>query len=114
VKALLPMDFHFSFVERYIDGVELSKGLVQGLRFVVNNGRPSFRIGVRWHERADILVEITSSAARRLNSLRSTDPAYPALREQLLNSGEMQVTGDPSQMGYWLDAVHDLIVDRTS
>jgi hypothetical protein len=112
-KAGLPPDLHVSFVERYTDGIELSEGLVQGVRFDIENGRPSFRVGARSHEHADITVEITRSAARKLNALRSADPAYPAARDEFLRSGEMRVVGDPSRMGAWLESVHDPIVDRT-
>lgn len=113
-NAALPSDLQVSFVERYTDGVELSKGFVQGLRFEITNGAPSFRVGAGWHEQADVTVEITSAGARKLNVLRSADPAYLKARDELLRSGEMRVVGDPSRMGAWLDTVHDPIVDRTS
>jgi hypothetical protein len=114
LNAALSSHHQVSFVERYTDGVELSKDLVQGLRFEINEGTPSFRVGARRHEHADVTVEITSSAARKLNALHSADPAYLTARDELLRSGEMRVVGDPSRMGAWLDTVHDPIVDRTS
>jgi hypothetical protein len=70
-QAGLSSNLSVSFVERYIDGDELSNGLVQGLRFDIIDGRSSFRVGVRPDERADITVEITAAAARELNRLYS-------------------------------------------
>lgn len=102
-----------SLVERYTDGLELSEGLVQGLRFDIVAGMPSFRVGVRKDERADVTVEVTTAAAHELNLLRSTNPAYQTTLGNFVASGEMRVDGDPSQMGDWLNAVHDPIVDRT-
>jgi hypothetical protein len=112
-RADLPSDLTVSLVERYTDGVVLSDGLIQGIRFELAEGRPSFRIGVRPNERADVVVEITAAAARRLNMLRSDDPAYAAARDRYLETGEMRVEGDPSRLGDWLEAVHDPIVART-
>jgi hypothetical protein len=113
-RSGLSPDINLSLVERYTDGVELSKGLVQGLRFDILGGRPSFRVGARYGERADLTIEITAAAARELNNLYSADPNYHAARDKFLSTGEMQVDGDPSQMGGWLNAVHDPIVDRTT
>lgn len=109
----LSPELNLSLVERYTDGVELSEGLVQGLRFDILGGKPSFRIGARRHERADVMIEITAAAARKLNTLRSADPNYTAALEGFLSTGEMRVEGDPSRMGGWLNAVHDPIVNRT-
>ncbi len=109
----LPPDLDVSLVERYTDGAELRDGLVQGIRFDVRGGKPSYRIGSGPHERGDVTIEITAAAARELNSLRSTDPNYRAARDRVLSTGEMRVDGDPSRLGGWLDAVHDVIVDRT-
>ncbi|NML87579.1 hypothetical protein HHL26_00650 [Sphingobium sp. TB-6] len=111
--AGLPPDLTISVVERYIDGVALADGLVQGLRFDIVSGKPTFRAGVGLDEQADILIEITSSAAHRLNTLYSADPAYHEAIGTYLGSGEMRVQGDPSQLGDWLGTVHDPIVDRT-
>jgi hypothetical protein len=109
----LSPDLHLSLVERYSDGTELSEGLVQGIRFDIRGGVPSFRIGVGREERGDVTIEITAAAARELNRLRSDDPSYPTTREGFLVTGEMRVAGDPSRLGAWLAAVHDPIVART-
>ncbi len=109
----LSPELNLSLVERYTDGVELSEGLVQGLRFDILGGKPSFRVGARRDDRADVMIEITAAAARKLNTLRSADPNYTAALEGFLSTGEMRVEGDPSRMGGWLNAVHDPIVNRT-
>uniref|UniRef100_B0T5L2 SCP2 domain-containing protein n=1 Tax=Caulobacter sp. (strain K31) TaxID=366602 RepID=B0T5L2_CAUSK len=113
-RSGLSPDLNVSLVERYTDGIELSDGLVQGIRFDILGGKPSFRVGARRDERADVTVEITAAAARALNALLSADPNYPAARDNFLSTGEMRVDGDPSRLGGWLDAVHDPIVARTS
>lgn len=112
-QAGLPPSLTVSFVERYTDGAALADGLVQGLRFDITGGQPSFRVGVRPDETADIVVEITAAAARQLNALYSHDPAYAAAQAELLRTGDMRVVGDPAQLGPWLAAVHDPIVART-
>jgi hypothetical protein len=104
---------NLSFVERYTDGAEISEGRVQGIRFDIHSGKPTFRVGVQRHEQADIIVEITAAAARTLNGLRSADPAYPTAHERYLATGEMRVEGNPASLGAWLENVHDPIVDRT-
>lgn len=111
--AELARSLNVSFVERYTDGVEVQDGRVQGIRFDVVAGVGSYRIGAEREETADIVVEITAEAARRLNSLRAGDPAYPAVRQRYLETGEMRVTGDPARLGAWLEDVHDPIVERT-
>lgn len=113
-RSGLPADLNIALVERYTDGIELSDGLVQGIRFEIANGQASFRVGVRRDERADITVEVTAAAARELNALHSADPAYAVARDTFLSTGEMRVDGDLSQLGDWLEAVHDPIVDRTA
>ena len=45
-RSGLSPDLNVSLVERYTDGVELSAGLIQGIRFDIRDGRPSFRAGV--------------------------------------------------------------------
>jgi len=112
-QAELSPELNLSLVERYNDGVELSDGFVQGLRFDIVRGKPSFRIGARRDERAEITVEVTAAAARELNTLHSADPKFQAARDRFLKTGEMQVDGDLSSMGKWLEEVHDPIVDRT-
>lgn len=114
LQAGLPTDLNVSLVERYTDGVDLSAGLVQGLRLDIIGGKPSFRVGAQPDERADVMVEVTAAAARKLNSLQSADPNYHTARDNFLRTGEMRVDGDPTRLGGWLDAVHDPIVDRTS
>jgi hypothetical protein len=111
--AGLTLDFNLTLVERYTDGVELAGGHVQGIRFDIINGQPSFRIGVRRDERGDVTIEITASAARALNVLRSGDPDYQTALQDFQSSGEMKIGGDPSRFGRWLETVHDLIVERT-
>jgi len=113
-RSGLSPELNLSIVERYTDGVDLSEGLVQGLRFDIISGKPSFRVGARRDEWADVTIEITAAAARELNILRSADPNYPAALDKFLSTGEMRVDGDPPQMGSWINAVHDPIVDRTS
>ncbi|MFT3719663.1 hypothetical protein [Pseudorhodoferax sp.] len=112
-QAGLAPELTLSFVERYTDGAELSDGLVQGIRFDIVQGKPSFRIGARRDERADITVEVTAAAARQLNVLRSADAKFPATRGRMLSTGELKVDGDLSRMGKWMEDVHDPIVDRT-
>lgn len=106
-------NLNLSLVERYVDGVELADDLVQGIRFDIAGGKPSYRIGALRNERGDVTVEATAAAARELNRLRSVDPAYQLLREKYLRTGEIRVAGDPSRLGRWLEAVHDPIVERT-
>lgn len=112
-KAGLPPELNVSLVERYTDGAEIGEGLVQGIRFDIVDGRPSFRIGAGRDERADVIIEVTAAVAHELNVLRSDDPAYPAARDLAIAEGNMRVDGDPSRLGGWLEAVHDPIVDRT-
>ncbi|MBS1165091.1 MAG: hypothetical protein H6R00_1116 [Proteobacteria bacterium] len=112
-RADLPADLTVSLVERYTDGVVLSEGLVQGIRFDIVGGKSSYRVGARLDEQADIMIEMTAAVARELNALRSTDPRYRALLDRFLSSGEMRMHGDISRLGDWLATVHDPIVDRT-
>ncbi|MBB6122782.1 hypothetical protein [Sphingobium subterraneum] len=105
---------NFSLVERYTDGTVMSNGLVQGIRIEIIDGRPSFRVGAQENESADVTVEVTAAAARKLNALHNSSPDYEAVRTAFLNTGEMRVTGDVAKIGSWLDAAHDPIVDRTT
>ena len=111
LQAKLSPSMNISLVERYTDGVEFINGRYQGIRIEVQNGKPSFQVGVRTDEQADITVELTSAAARQLNMEYISESQ--AIRKALLKSGEMRVKGDPSMMGSWMDATHDQIVDRT-
>ncbi|MBB3644521.1 hypothetical protein FHX14_000680 [Rhizobium sp. BK619] len=113
LRAELAPDLNLTLIERYTDGIELADCLIQGLRFDIIDGRPSFRSGARRDEQGDIIIQITAAAARELNLLHNADPQYPKSIERVLTTGEMQVDGDPSLMGSWLKAVHDPIVDRT-
>jgi len=110
----LSPDLNVSLIERYTDGVELSEGVVQGLRFDIVGGRPSFKVGAQHGEQADITIDITAAAARALNNLYSADPNYSAALETFQSIDEMRVDGDLAQMGGWLRTVHDAIVDRTA
>ena len=112
-QAALPADLTVSFLETYVDGEVGPDGLRQGIRFDIVRGQPSWRVGARPGERADIQVEITTGAARRLNRLRAADPAFAAEQDRVLGSGEMKVEGDLARLGGWLASVHDDIVDRT-
>lgn len=113
-QAGLAPYFNLSLIERYMDGVELAGGHVQGIRFDIINGQPSFMIGVRREEQGDVTIEITAAAARTLNLLRSSDPNCQITLQDLQSSGEMKVSGDLSRLGRWLEAVHDPIVERTN
>jgi len=106
-------DTNVSLVERYTDGATLSEGLVQGLRFDIVDGIPSFRAGARPDEWGDITIEITTAAAKSLNLLLSADPAYGAATDHFMQSGAMRVHGDLSKLGEWLKHAHDPIVART-
>jgi hypothetical protein len=112
-QAGLAPDCNISLLERYIDAVELSPGLVQGLRFDIIDGKPAFRLGAGADERGDITVEVTKAASYALNTLRSDDPHFHAAFTTLQASGQLKIGGDLSQLGSWFSAVHDQIVDRT-
>ncbi len=109
----LSPDFNMSVVEPFTDGAQLPGGLVQGFRFDIIGGKPSFKIGVRPDERGDITIFITAAASHKLNTLHATDPEYQTTLGNFLSTGEMRVDGDPSQLGDWLHPVHDAVVDRT-
>lgn len=112
-RARLAPDCNVSLVERYIDGVALSDGLVQGLRFDIDGGTPSFRVGAGPDETADIVVEVTAAASRELNSLYADDPRYAAAADRLRREGALRIHGDLARLGDWFPAVHDPIVDHT-
>lgn len=109
----LPPHMNLSMIERYTDGVELSAGLVQGIRFDIVDGQPSYQVGVQADQHADITMEITAAAAKQLNKLYSADPAYGAALNAHLSTGAMRLSGDTSTIGGWLASVHDPIVART-
>lgn len=113
-EAGLAPDLTISLVERYSDGEVLPGGLVQGLRFDVVEGHPSFRIGAHPGERADIEIAVSKAGARALNLLHARDPHYHETVRRLLDSGALRITGDIARLGPWLAAVHDAIVDRTA
>lgn len=113
LQARLPTHVNVSLLERYIEGVALSDGLAQGLRFEIVQGKPSFRVGASANETADILIEVTAAASRELNSLYADDPRYAAAAYRLRREGEMRVHGDLTRLGAWFQAVHDQIVENT-
>jgi hypothetical protein len=106
IEANLPPDSNACLVERYIGGIELSPGLLQGLRFSIQGGQPSFRVGVAPDELADITVEVTSAASYELNTLYSTDPRFGQAFERLKRTGELRVQGDLADLGEWFGSVH--------
>jgi len=111
--AKLPSGLDLGLVERYTDGAALAPGLVQGIRFDIKDGKPSYRIGALPDERADITVEVTAAASRELNSLYSADPRYQAALDRLQGTGALRVEGDLARLGDWFAGVHDPIVDNT-
>lgn len=113
-QAGLPADCNIRLVERYIDGIELSPGLVQGLRFEIADGKPAFQLGAGRDERGDITVLVTKAASYTLNTLRSDDPHFHAAFTNLQATGALKIDGDLSRLGSWFSVVHDRIVDRTS
>lgn len=113
-KAKLPPDFNVSLVERYTDGVEIRPGFLQGLRFEINGGRPTFRAGATHDERGDITVEVTVADSHALNTLRSEDPQFFETFSRLQSSAEFKIDGDLSTLGSWFNVVHDRIVERTA
>lgn len=92
----------------------LPKGLVQGLRLDIVDGLPSFRVEAGPEERADIIIDITATAARRQNRLRSADPALWVAIDRHLGTGEMTISGDPPLLSEGLAAAHDPIVGRAA
>lgn len=113
-QAGLPPDHNACLVERYTDGIELSPGLVQGLRFEIVGGKPSFRPGAPRDGRGDITVDVTKAASYTLNTLPAGDPRFQAALADFQANGELKVDGKLSQLGNWFSAVHDRIVEQTS
>lgn len=114
LRSGLSPQVDLSLIERYSDGQPLSDGLIQGLRIDIRRGVPSFRVGVRREERADVMIEVSAAAARRLNALRSADPAYSAAIDRDLRQGALRIEGDLSPFAAWFGEIHDQIVDRTA
>lgn len=112
-QAALAPDVHVSLVERYTDGCELAPGLMQGLRFDIAGGVPSFRIGAGRDERGDVTILVTAAASRALNTLPGADPRFAALVADMQARGELVVDGDLAGLGAWFGAVHERIVERT-
>lgn len=112
-RANLPADYNLSLVERFTDGKALPDGLLEGFRFDIVNGKPSFRIGVGPDERGDITILLTWGASRGVAGLYAADPEHQALFERYLSTGEMQIDGDFAALGSWIPPVHDAVVDRT-
>jgi len=111
-RAGLATDLNW-LVERYSDGVVMPNGRVQGIRFDIVNGAPSFTIGVGKDESGDVTIEVAADAALELNLLYTVDPAYVASLDRATRQGQIRVQGDLSVMADWLTAIHDTIVDRT-
>jgi hypothetical protein len=57
-----------SLVERHYDGVTLSDGLLQGIRFDIRDGQMSFRVGVRPEERGNVTIEVARDSCPRTES----------------------------------------------
>jgi hypothetical protein len=112
-QAKLTPDVNISLVEHYIDGAKLDKGLIQGLRFEIIGGRPSFRPGARDGEQGDITIKVSLAASHTLNTLYGDDPRFLAAFASLLADGEFELVGDLARLGPWFSNVHDKIVDRT-
>jgi hypothetical protein len=102
-----------SMIERYLDGAELENGLRQGLRIMVEDGALACRMGVGPDETADVVIEVTGRAARRLNLLFSADPAYRQTLAEAVGRAELMVSGDLGPLAPILDMAHDGIVRRT-
>jgi hypothetical protein len=113
-RAALSPALNVSLVERYTNGIELSDGRVQGLRFDIIGGKPSFRVGACHDEVADITVEISAEASRALNSLYGTDPNFGLAFARFQSTGELRIDGDFARLGAWFNSVHDPIVERTA
>lgn len=113
LRAGLAPDENWSLVERYTDGTTLPNGRVQGIRFDIVNGLPSYRIGVHTDEHADVVIEVSAAVARELNLLYTDDPAYGAALDRAKQTGQISMEGDLSRIPDWFTAIHDPLVDRT-
>lgn len=110
----LSPDLHLSVIERYIDGSELQEGLRQGLRIDVIDGALTYRTGVHSDEIADVVIEVTAKAARKLNLLLSVDPDYEAALAAAVSLGDFRMCGDLGPLGPVFQQAHDPIVERTA
>ena len=113
LRAGLAPDENWSLVERYTDGATLPSGRLQGIRFDIVNGIPSYRIGVEADEHADIVIEVSAAVARDLNLIYTDDPAYGAALDRARQTGQITIQGEPSLIPDWFAAIHDPLVDRT-
>ena len=84
---------------------------IQGFRFDIVGGKPSYRVGVRPDERGDITVEVTSAVARELNLMPAK--ASAVARRRYVEAGEIRQEGDPSRLGDWFAATGASIIART-
>jgi hypothetical protein len=109
----LPRNLRLSVIERYVDGVALHDGLYQGLRIDVADGALICRAGVRPEENADVVIEVTTLAARRLNLLPSSDPEFHRALADAVAQGELRINGDLGPLEPVFDLAHDDIVRRT-
>jgi hypothetical protein len=98
-EAVLPADLNVGLVERCTDGIRFQDGLMQGIRFDVYAGKPTFRVGTFREEHADITVEITAVASRELNALYGMDPRFQATLSRLQESGNMRIDGGRPTLG---------------
>jgi hypothetical protein len=116
-QALLEEDAQrpgrWTLVERYVDGTPLPDGRVQGIRIDMRGARVSYRVGVLPDERGDATIEVTAAAARALNILYDTDPAFGRLSQAAVERGELRVHGDMTPIARVLARTHNDIVDRT-
>lgn len=112
--AALPSGFDASLVERFIGGAALPGRQVEGMRFDILGGRPTFRIGVGAQETADVTIEVTAQVSRALNTLLGEDPRFAAEFTHAIEAGELRIVGDLERLGAWFGAVHDRIVARTA
>lgn len=109
--AALPAETHVSLVERYTDGTDFGDGLVQGFRFDIVAGQPSYRVGAKPDERGDITIEVTGAVARELNAMPADASAQA--RRRHLETGGIRQQGDVSMLGDWFFEVHRHILART-
>lgn len=110
-QAGLPADKSVSLVERYTDGTDFGDGLVQGFRFDIVGGQPSYRVGVGPSEKGDITVEVASRVAYELNQMPAA--ASAKARQNYMEAGDIRQEGDLSRLGAWFADAHKAILERT-